>query len=232
MESVHATPGKKKLQKPILSPEEVEEIKKQKEQEAEEKRKRVEEYTQKWREIIERGDNEKEDFDNAVIESGIFESAEVLDMTSKVGFSGYIETQMLKYHPNYDFDLDMMTGDLEWNSSFELAKHFKDEWPHLDEIYYYTKYVVISSKMEKEIPLMALAYIERLLTKLGILVNHWNWRRIILTTLIVGSKVWDDDSLENVHFPKVMHDTSLKEINNLEKIFLDFIDFDLSIKVL
>ena len=53
----------------------------------------------------------------------------------------------------------------------------------------------------------------------------------MLTTLIVGSKVWDDDSLENIHFPKVMHDISIKEVNNLEKIFLEFIDFDLAIKV-
>ena len=84
--------------------------------------------------------------------------------------------------------------------------------------------------MEKEIPLMALTYIERLLTKVGILMNHWNWRRILLTTLIVASKIWDDDSLENIHFPKVMRDISLKEINSLEKIFLELISFDLWIK--
>ena len=84
--------------------------------------------------------------------------------------------------------------------------------------------------MEKEIPLMALTYIERLLTKVGILMNHWNWRRILLITLIVASKIWDDDSLENVHFPKVMHDISLKEVNALEKIFLDLISFELTIK--
>lgn len=97
-------------------------------------------------------------------------------------------------------------------------------------MYYYSKYVVISSKMEKEIPLMALIYIERLLTKCGILVNHWNWRRILLTTLIVASKIWDDDSLENVHFPKVMQDITIREVNGLEKIFLEFISFDLCIK--
>mmetsp|Transcript_9043 Transcript_9043/g.8039 ORF Transcript_9043/g.8039 Transcript_9043/m.8039 type:complete len:101 (+) Transcript_9043:473-775(+) len=61
-------------------------------------------------------------------------------------------------------------------------------------------------------------------------MNHWNWRRILLVTLIVGSKVWDDDSLENIHFPKVMHDTSLREVNALERIFLEFTDFDLAIK--
>ena len=231
VESMHSTPSKKKSQKPILTPQEIEAIKTQKAEEISEKKKRVEEYTQKWRELIEKGDYDKENCDQIISESWIFESAEVLDMTSKVGFNGYLETQMLKYHPNFDFESGIMLGEEEWNSSFELAKYFDDECPHLDEIYYYTKYVVLQSKMEKEIPLMALAYIERLLSKVGILMNHWNWRRIILVTLIVGSKVWDDDSLENVHFPKVMHDTSLKEVNGLEKMFLEFIDFDLAIKV-
>jgi hypothetical protein len=85
--------------------------------------------------------------------------------------------------------------------------------------------------MEKEIPLMALAYIERLLTKVGVLMNHWNWRRIVLITLIEASKVWDDDSLENVHFPKVMNDISIKEVNGLERIFVEFIDYQLAIRV-
>jgi hypothetical protein len=86
--------------------------------------------------------------------------------------------------------------------------------------------------MEKEIPLMALAYIERLLTKVGVLMNHWNWRRIVLITLIEASKVWDDDSLENVHFPKVMSDISIKEVNGLERIFVEFIDYQLAIRVI
>lgn len=137
---------------------------------------------------------------------------------------------MLKYHPNYDFESDQMLGDDIYQSSYELAQMFHDECPHPDEIYYYAKYVVLSSKMEKEVPLMALTYIERLLTKNGILMNHWNWRRIVLITLIVSSKVWDDDSLENIHFPKVMHDISLKEVNCLEKIFLELIGYDLAMK--
>ena len=84
--------------------------------------------------------------------------------------------------------------------------------------------------MEKEIPLMALVYIERFMNQTGMLLNHWNWRRIVLTVLIIASKVWDDDSLENIHFPQVMPDISLKEVNNLEKIFLELIDYKLHIR--
>jgi hypothetical protein len=92
--------------------------------------------------------------------------------------------------------------------------------PSLEEIYYYCKYVIISGRMEKEIPILCLVYIERFLTKTGILMNHTNWKRLTLISLILASKIWDDDSLENVHFPQVLPDISLKEISSLEKVFL------------
>jgi len=84
--------------------------------------------------------------------------------------------------------------------------------------------------MEKEIPILCLIYIERFLTKTGLLMNYANWKRLTLITLILASKIWDDDSLENVHFPQVMPDVTLKEITGLEKVFLSLTDFDLIIR--
>ena len=102
--------------------------------------------------------------------------------------------------------------------------------PNLEEIYYYCKYVIISGRMEKEIPILCLVYLERFLTKTGVLMNHANWKRLTLIALILASKIWDDDSLENVHFPQVLPDITLKEISSLEKVFLQLIDFDLMIR--
>lgn len=85
--------------------------------------------------------------------------------------------------------------------------------------------------MENEVPIIALVYIERLLRKTGILVTKFTWKRILLVCLIVASKVWDDDSLENIHFPKVMKDVQLVTLNRLEQIFLDlFLNYDLVVK--
>eukprot|EP00343_Euplotes_focardii_P003990 CAMPEP_0205808196 /NCGR_PEP_ID=MMETSP0205-20121125/12076_1 /ASSEMBLY_ACC=CAM_ASM_000278 /TAXON_ID=36767 /ORGANISM="Euplotes focardii, Strain TN1" /LENGTH=87 /DNA_ID=CAMNT_0053083485 /DNA_START=620 /DNA_END=880 /DNA_ORIENTATION=+ len=47
--------------------------------------------------------------------------------------------------------------------------------------------------------------------------------------MILASKLWDDDSLENEHFPTVMKDVTMKEITNFERIFLDLIGYDLTI---
>ena len=84
--------------------------------------------------------------------------------------------------------------------------------------------------MEKEIPILCLVYLERFLTRTGILMNFANWKRLTLIALILASKIWDDDSLENVHFPQVMSDITLKEISGLEAVFLRLIDFSLVIR--
>jgi len=94
----------------------------------------------------------------------------------------------------------------------------------------YCKYVTIACKMENEIPIVCLVYLEKLLLMTGILLNKWNWRRMVLICLTLASKIWDDDSLENVHFPKVMSDVTNYEINKLEQLFLEFIDYKLVIK--
>ena len=91
--------------------------------------------------------------------------------------------------------------------------------------------MTIASKMENESPIIAMVYIERILFKTGILINKYNWKRFLVICLCVASKVWDDDSLENIHFPKVMSDVSLLMINKLEQIFLDlFLNYDLIVK--
>jgi len=88
--------------------------------------------------------------------------------------------------------------------------------PSSEDITAYATYVTTASKMENEVPVIALVYIERLLRKTGVLMNKYNWKRILLVCLCVASKVWDDDSLENIHFPKVMSDVNLLMLNKLE----------------
>ena len=128
--------------------------------------------------------------------------------------------QLRIYDQSYDFERDEVAD----NESMYLGN------PTLEELYYYCKYVIISGRMEKEIPILCLVYLERFLTKTGVLMNHANWKRLTLICLTLASKIWDDDSLENQHFPQVMPDISLKEIASLEKIYLELIDFDLLIK--
>lgn len=88
---------------------------------------------------------------------------------------------------------------------------------------------MFSSKMEPEIPIISLVYIERLLWMWNVLMNEENWKGLVLITLCLGSKIWDDDSLENEHFPKVLPEFPVKLISKLEKSYLDLVCFDLKI---
>lgn len=113
------------------------------------------------------------------------------DVKSKEGFKDLMRFQLRIYDSHYDFREDRMGP----AASAEPAN------PTLEELYYYCKYVIISGRMEKEIPILCLVYVERFLTRTGVLMNHANWKRLTLISLILASKIWDDDSLENVHFP-------------------------------
>jgi hypothetical protein len=83
------------------------------------------------------------------------------------------------FHYSYDFGIEEAIDD----------PYQGDYHPNFNECYDYCFYVVDRSKMEKEIPIMALVYIERFLTKTGILLNKGNWRRLVMISLIIASKV-------------------------------------------
>ncbi|CAI2363742.1 unnamed protein product [Moneuplotes crassus] len=146
------------------------------------------------------------------------ESYYQLEDITKEGLQKFLKDSMLTFNERYSIAKQKIEEDVEIVD------------PSFDLIYKYCKYVVIASKMEKEIPILALVYLERLVTRTGVLMNKLNWRRLILTTLCVASKIWDDDSLENEHFPKVMRDVTLQEINTFERILLDLIGYDLVIR--
>ena len=112
--------------------------------------------------------------------------------------------QLKKFDCRMEYDTEIMDMDMRIDDIMEA------------DIADYCKYVVISCKMENEIPVIALIYIEKLLLNTGILLTKYNWQRITLICLCLASKVWDDDSLENCHFPKVMSDVTNLEINRLE----------------
>ena len=143
-----------------------------------------------------------------------------LNMRTQQGLKEAIRFQMRVFDYHYDFKADELKG---------LEDDYVDV-PTLEELYYYCKYVIISGRMEKEIPILCLIYLERFFTKTGILMTGSNWKRLTLISLILASKIWDDDSLENVHFPQVMSDVTLKEIAGIEAVFLQMIDFDLVIR--
>lgn len=102
-------------------------------------------------------------------------------------------------------------------------------FPEEEEIYNITKNIIIRSKMEKECSIICLIYIERLRSITGIRLTERNWKRMLFICLVLASKIWDDESYENVNFADVFSNISLREINAMESTLLNLIDFKVGI---
>ena len=53
----------------------------------------------------------------------------------------------------------------------------------------FCKNILLTAQMEKEIPILSLVYIERLIISSGFYITPLNWRRIAFTALLLASKV-------------------------------------------
>lgn len=113
----------------------------------------------------------------------------------------------------------------------KLQEVFYDDYagsimPEELNVYNFMKNVLIRCRMEKEVSVISLVYIEKLVEKSGIQINAKNWKKVLLVAMILASKVWDDESFENKHFATVLTQFSLKEINEMESAFLSMLDFE------
>jgi len=46
----------------------------------------------------------------------------------------------------------------------------------------------------------------------------------------MGSKIWDDESFENENFAMALPAFQTKDLNEMERVFLDFIEYNLYVK--
>jgi len=45
------------------------------------------------------------------------------------------------------------------------------------------------TKMEKEVIIISLIYVERFIFNTGVLMNQRNWKRLLFTAMVIASKV-------------------------------------------
>jgi len=86
------------------------------------------------------------------------------------------------------------------------------------------------SNCSEECFVLALIYIDRLIRKNGnFLVNSLNVHRLMITSIMLGAKFFDDQYFNNAYFGKV-GGVSCKEINLLEIEFVFMINFNLYVE--
>ena len=151
-------------------------------------------------------------------EENIYESDYILDIISIEELTYYL----IKRAEIFDEDFNYMY--------MKIIERRYIPTPEPQTIFDFMADIIILTKMEKEVIVLSLIYIERLIFNTGLLINSRNWRRILLTAMIISSKVWDDNSFENDHFSQVFANLAVNEINTLERIFLELINYKVYVK--
>jgi len=94
----------------------------------------------------------------------------------------------------------------------------------------YLERIAMFSHCSEECFVLALIYIDRLiLTSGNFLVNSFNVHRLVITSVMVAAKFFDDQYFNNAHYGRV-GGVSCEEINQLEVEFLFMINFNLSVE--
>jgi len=100
--------------------------------------------------------------------------------------------------------------------------------PEAETIYKFLSAIFRAEKLPVECGILCLAYIERILGTPKVTICSSNWRRIILSSLILASKVWEDQAVWNVDFLNVFPTLSVGDLNLLEKETLDLLQYNVS----
>lgn len=94
------------------------------------------------------------------------------------------------------------------------------------------------AQFSPECNVIALVYINRLMSLSGIPLHAKNWRPILLSALLLAQKVWDDRCLANVDFPVIWKSAvhhadetllDLKAINLFERKFLELLSYNVTV---
>lgn len=104
------------------------------------------------------------------------------------------------------------------------------ETPSVGQILDFMKALYDCAKFSPECFIIALVYINRLIAFTGLPLQPTNWRPLVLVSLLVAQKVWDDKYLSNLDFAFIYPFFSSQEINVLEKKFLELIQYNVAIK--
>ncbi|KAJ5080797.1 cyclin y isoform a [Anaeramoeba ignava] len=108
---------------------------------------------------------------------------------------------------------------------FEEPINWRKKNPNLKELRTFIENIQSSAELPSEVLIISLIYIERLIKKTGIKLNKFNWRKIVLSSLLLSLKVWDDFSVWNIDWIEMFPEISIQEMNELEKKFLEFISY-------
>lgn len=86
------------------------------------------------------------------------------------------------------------------------------------------------AQFSPECCVLSLIYINRIIALTGLSLQSTNWRPLILVSLMVSQKVWDDKYLSNADFSYIFPFFDTQQLNTLEMKFLEMIQYNVYVK--
>ncbi|CAM9231676.1 unnamed protein product [Chrysoparadoxa australica] len=98
--------------------------------------------------------------------------------------------------------------------------------PSLDEMYCFIHSIFQWGKFSPECNIIALVYINRVLSQSDLVVHRRNWKGVVLASLILSQKVWDDKCLATSVFSKICPQFNKEQVVRLEAKFLEMLQYN------
>ena len=114
-----------------------------------------------------------------IFESGSMESDYIIDVTTIDKFKAYLLKQAEVFDDDFIY------------SAMHIPTRKYVPPPDPQVVFEFCANIMILTKMEKEVIIITLLYLERFIFNTGLLLTSRNWRRIIFITMAIASKIWD-----------------------------------------
>jgi len=100
--------------------------------------------------------------------------------------------------------------------------------PTVNAVANWVRSLATTARMGAEASVVALAYIERLVSSGGFPLDATTWRRCALTAWLLAAKMWDDECFENPEFASIFG-YDVNDLNALEQRFVRCLNFRLGV---